>query len=103
MLRCRARVRDGGPCRNWAVRGWAVCRMHGARGGRRPLTGQHTRIARGLRAMPEGARQEFATAMVQLVDASLSEHVEDRRARAGVLKDVSVAVRLELGENEQIG
>lgn len=32
--RCRARSkRTGLPCRNPAVRDWAVCRMHGARGG----------------------------------------------------------------------
>ena len=32
--RCRARSkRTGQPCRAPAVRGWRVCRMHGARGG----------------------------------------------------------------------
>ena len=32
--RCAARCkRSGLPCRAPAVRGWAVCRMHGARGG----------------------------------------------------------------------
>jgi hypothetical protein len=32
--RCSARSkRTGEPCRAPAVRGWAVCRMHGARGG----------------------------------------------------------------------
>ena len=32
--RCRAHSkRTGMPCRNPAVRGWNVCRMHGARGG----------------------------------------------------------------------
>ena len=32
--RCRARSkRTGKPCRGPAVRGWAVCRMHGASGG----------------------------------------------------------------------
>lgn len=35
--RCRARSkRTELPCRNPAVRGWAVCRMHGARGGTSP-------------------------------------------------------------------
>ncbi len=34
MPRCTAKSkRTGNPCRNPAVRGWAVCRMHGARGG----------------------------------------------------------------------
>lgn len=33
--RCTARSkRSGEPCRNPAVLGWDVCRMHGARGGR---------------------------------------------------------------------
>ena len=33
--RCTARSkRSGDPCRNPAVIGWTVCRMHGARGGR---------------------------------------------------------------------
>ena len=32
--RCTARSkRTGAPCGNPAVRGWRVCRMHGARGG----------------------------------------------------------------------
>jgi len=32
--RCTAKSkRTGQPCRNPAVRGWTVCRMHGARGG----------------------------------------------------------------------
>jgi hypothetical protein len=32
--RCQARSkRTGKPCRSPAVRGWNVCRMHGARGG----------------------------------------------------------------------
>src|SRR5262245_12399138 len=32
--RCRARSkRSGKPCQSPAVRGWAVCRMHGAGGG----------------------------------------------------------------------
>ncbi len=32
--RCTARSkRTGQPCRSPAVRGWKVCRMHGARGG----------------------------------------------------------------------
>jgi hypothetical protein len=32
--RCTARSkRTGQPCRSPAVRGWKICRMHGARGG----------------------------------------------------------------------
>ena len=32
--RCTAKSkRSGKPCKNPAVKGWSVCRMHGARGG----------------------------------------------------------------------
>lgn len=35
--RCTATSkRSGTPCRAPAVRGWSVCRMHGARGGAKP-------------------------------------------------------------------
>lgn len=35
--RCTAKSkRTGLPCRNPVVRGWQVCRMHGARGGAKP-------------------------------------------------------------------
>ena len=35
--RCTATSkRSGKPCRSPAVRGWSVCRMHGARGGAKP-------------------------------------------------------------------
>ena len=38
--RCSARSkRTGEPCRNPAVLGWNVCRMHGARGGRPARSG----------------------------------------------------------------
>ena len=36
-LRCTARSkRSGRPCKAPAVKGWKVCRMHGARGGHGP-------------------------------------------------------------------
>jgi hypothetical protein len=35
--RCHANCkRTGEPCKGPAIRGWAVCRMHGARGGHGP-------------------------------------------------------------------
>lgn len=35
--RCSAKSkRSGQPCKNPSVRGWTVCRMHGARGGHGP-------------------------------------------------------------------
>lgn len=41
MQRCKARSkRTGKRCRNPAVRGYSVCRMHGARGG--PKTSEGT-------------------------------------------------------------
>lgn len=57
-LRCTARSkRSGLPCRNPAVRGWIVCRMHGAQGGHGPgkdnpayQHGGRTREAMALRA-----------------------------------------------------
>ncbi len=34
MQRCRAKSkRSGAQCKNFAIKGWGVCRMHGARGG----------------------------------------------------------------------
>ena len=47
--RCSARSkRTGEPCRNPAVLGWSVCRMHGARGGRPARSGPDWRQARKL-------------------------------------------------------
>lgn len=34
------------PCCAPAVRGWSVCRFHGARGGRQPTTGLYTMEAK---------------------------------------------------------
>src|SRR5215208_475819 len=58
-LRCKARSkRTGKPCRSPAVRGWAVCRMHGARGGAPKgeangnyKTGEHTAELREARRL----------------------------------------------------
>src|SRR5215208_1311785 len=58
-LRCKARSkRTGKPCRSPAVRGWAVCRMHGARGGAPKAeangnykTGEHTAEVREARRL----------------------------------------------------
>ena len=56
--RCTAKSkRTGQPCKSPAVRGWGVCRMHGARGGSRPgkahpnyQHGERSREATALRA-----------------------------------------------------
>jgi hypothetical protein len=40
MQRCRAKSkRSAEQCKNYAVKGWAVCRMHGARGGPKTSSG----------------------------------------------------------------
>jgi hypothetical protein len=41
MQRCRAKSkRSGEQCKNYAVKGWSVCRMHGARGGPKTKKGK---------------------------------------------------------------
>lgn len=63
--RCSARSkRSGAPCRGPAVRGWAVCRMHGAGGG-----------------APEGSANGAWASGGRSGDA-----VETRRALAALLK-----------------
>lgn len=66
--RCTARSkRTGKPCGNPAVRGWTVCRFHGAGGGAPRgeahgayMTGHHTIEARTARAI---AREAWAAIM----------------------------------------
>ena len=49
--RCAARSkRSGFPCKNPAVRGWRVCRMHGAGGGQPPGP-KHPAWQHGLRSL----------------------------------------------------
>ena len=46
------------PCMAPAVRGWTVCRFHGARGGRPKTSGLHTKEAKAeRRALSELLRQ----------------------------------------------
>lgn len=52
--RCRAHSkRTGLPCRSPAMRGWSVCRMHGARGGAKPgkLNGNYRHGGRTRQSM----------------------------------------------------
>ena len=59
---CTARSkRSGQPCRAPAVRGWTVCRMHGARGGGRPGPANPN--------WKHGARSGEAVALRRLVNA----------------------------------
>ncbi|MGA8165593.1 MAG: HGGxSTG domain-containing protein [Waddliaceae bacterium] len=40
MQRCRAKSkRSGNQCKNYAIKGWGVCRMHGAGGGPKTAKG----------------------------------------------------------------
>ncbi len=40
MQRCKAKSkRSGEQCKNFALKGWSVCRMHGAKGGPRTQEG----------------------------------------------------------------
>ena len=59
--RCSARSkRTGKPCRAPAVRGWTVCRMHGARGG--------AKSGRDNPSWKHGGRSKETTALRRLVN-----------------------------------
>ena len=57
--------RAGQPCRSPAVRGWAVCRIDGARGGVRPVPANPN--------WKHGARSQEAVALRKLVNAIASD------------------------------
>lgn len=41
MQRCKAKSkRSGNRCKNYAIKNWGVCRMHGARGGPKTREGR---------------------------------------------------------------
>ncbi|SHM50536.1 hypothetical protein SAMN05444398_11930 [Roseovarius pacificus] len=63
--RCTATSkRTGLPCRNPAVRGWAVCRMHGARGGAK--TGKaHPNWKHGERSQDAVALRGFVNRLIR--------------------------------------
>lgn len=64
--RCTAKSkRTGLPCRNPAVRGWAVCRMHGARGGAKP--------GKGHPNWKHGERSQEAVALRGLINRLMRE------------------------------
>jgi len=61
--RCTAKSkRTGLPCRNPAVRGWSVCRMHGARGGAKPGKA-HPNYVHGARSGEAFAVRKLANAL----------------------------------------
>lgn len=80
--RCTARSkRTGLPCCNYPVRGWKVCRMHGARGGGKP--------GRLNPAYRHGGRTKEAVAMRKMVAELTRESREAANALAtpAVLSD----------------
>ncbi|WP_422040159.1 HGGxSTG domain-containing protein [Roseibium sp.] len=67
--RCTARSkRTGEPCKNPAVKGWSVCRMHGARGGSKP--------GKASPAYKHGGRTKEAVELQKLANA-LAKCIED--------------------------
>lgn len=61
--RCTAKAkRTGKPCRAPAVRGWTVCRMHGAGGGAKPGTA-HPNWKHGARSIDAVALRKLANAL----------------------------------------
>ena len=71
--RCKAKSqRTGLPCRNPAVRGWEICRMHGARGGSKPGKA-HPNWKHGERSKEAVERRKL---VAQLVEAARDHCVE---------------------------
>jgi len=61
--RCNAKSkRTGLPCGSPAVRGWNVCRMHGARGGARPGLA-HPNYQHGERSSEASTRRRYINAL----------------------------------------
>jgi len=64
-LRCTARSkRSGRTCKAPAVRGWKVCRMHGARGGHGPGR-DHPQYQHGGRSRDTEEIRKFVTALAR--------------------------------------
>ncbi len=71
--RCTAHSkRTGKPCGSPAVRGWAVCRMHGARGGA-PKGERNGAYRHGGYTQEALAASQYVRALVKLVKPSLDE------------------------------
>lgn len=67
--RCIARSkRTGQPCRAPAVRGWQVCRMHGARGGA-PEGKRNGNYRHGARTKKANQAARYINALVRFVRA----------------------------------
>jgi len=75
--RCHAHRRDGGPCRQPAMRGRAVCRLHGGKGGaprgRRNGAWRHGGRSREFLALLAMARAR-AKKLKAAIDAAKAQH-----------------------------
>ncbi len=71
--RCTAHSkRTGNPCHNPAVRGWSVCRMHGARGGA-PKGKRNGAYRHGGYTQEVLAASQYVRALVRLLKPTLDE------------------------------
>ena len=71
--RCTARSkRSGLPCRAPAVRGWTVCRMHGARGGS-PTGMAHGAYRHGMRTKEATLQRRAIAALILEANAILQD------------------------------
>jgi hypothetical protein len=63
--RCTAKSkRTGLPCKSPAVRGWKICRMHGARGGHKSGH-RHPQYQHGGRSLDMEATRKLITALAR--------------------------------------
>ena len=68
--RCTAKSkRTGEPCRAPAVRGWNVCRLHGARGGAKPGSA-HPNWQHGERSAEAVERRKLVAQLVKAANDS---------------------------------
>lgn len=88
--RCTATTRDGDRCKNPAVDGSAVCRMHGAGGG--APRGNKNAVTHGgyaLKDMPPTVRQAYMLKRQNELDDALDEALENgNRWRANRILDL---------------
>ena len=87
---CRAHSKQTGfPCKKPVVRGWNVCRMHGAGGGSKP--GVHANAYKhGLRSAEVVALRKLANQMRR----DLDQTVRERTLRGLITGDVSLSEAL---------
>lgn len=83
--RCRATSkRTGLSCAAPAVRGWSVCRMHGARGGA-PSGSRNGNYRHGTRSRLAMAEWDRVQALVRLANATLADKMGRLRQTRGLV------------------